>query len=239
MFRWHCRWLCRWLLPREISNQRLAARATAKKAKHVKKTHRQRECGKDFSHDGSPIDSVQYSANGHFTDGSFIRRDTRVYCRVVARRVECNNYIYNITLWIYISQLQTEKLQGTERLGKPDPPLGAGGLEWYKVRLDAREQKNANAQGTRPIAWPKAEVKPPPLHWMDASRASRQMAESIEKTQALDVLAQFAAAIDGALVVRKSLSVLCRGTGISLVVAVGGRKQSSVQTALRQLYGGV
>ena len=96
-------------------------------------------------------------------------------------------------------QPQIEKLQGAERLAKPNPPLGAGGLEWYKVRLDAREQKNANAQGTRPIAWPKAEVKPPPLHWMNASRGSRRMAESIEKTQALDDLAQFAAAIDGAL----------------------------------------
>src|ERR1700686_1801465 len=30
-------------------------------------------------------------------NGSFIRRDTRVYCCVVARRVECNNHIYNIT----------------------------------------------------------------------------------------------------------------------------------------------
>jgi hypothetical protein len=92
-------------------------------------------------------------------------------------------------------QPQIEKLQGAERLAKPNPPLGAGGLEWY---LDAREQKNANAQGTRPIAWPKAEVKPP-LHWLNAFRGSRRMAESIQKTQALDDLAQFAAGIDGAL----------------------------------------
>ena len=61
MFRWLCRWLCRCLLPREICNQRLAVGATAKKAKHAKKTQRQRGCGKGFSHDGSPIDSVQYS----------------------------------------------------------------------------------------------------------------------------------------------------------------------------------
>jgi len=66
--------------------------------------------------------------------------------------------------------------------------------------LDAREQKNANAQGTRPIAWPKEEVKPPPpLHWMNASRGSRRKAESIEMSQVLDDLAQFADAIDGAL----------------------------------------
>jgi hypothetical protein len=35
MFRWLCRWLCRCLLPWEISNQRLAVGATAKKAKHT------------------------------------------------------------------------------------------------------------------------------------------------------------------------------------------------------------
>ena len=58
MFRWLCRWLCRSLLPREICNQRLAVGATAKKAKHAKKTQRQKGCGKGFSHDGSPIDSV-------------------------------------------------------------------------------------------------------------------------------------------------------------------------------------
>ena len=56
-----CRWLCRCLLPREICNQRLAVGATAKKANHAKKTQRQKGCGKSFSHDGSPIDSVQYS----------------------------------------------------------------------------------------------------------------------------------------------------------------------------------
>jgi hypothetical protein len=61
MFRWLCRWLCRCLLPREICNQRLAGRATAKKTKHAKKTQGQKGCGKGFSHDGSPIDSVQYS----------------------------------------------------------------------------------------------------------------------------------------------------------------------------------
>ncbi len=66
-------------------------------------------------------------------------------------------------------QPHIEKLQGAERLAKPGPPLGAGGLEWYKVRLDAREQKYANAQGARPIAWSKAEVKPLPRHWMNAS----------------------------------------------------------------------
>jgi hypothetical protein len=51
----------------------------------------------------------------------------------------------------------------------PNPAVGAGGLEWYKVRLDAREPKNTYAQGIRPFAWPKATVKPPPLHWMNAS----------------------------------------------------------------------
>jgi len=90
-------------------------------------------------------------------------------------------------------------LQGAERLAKPNPALCAGGLEWYKVRLDACEQKNANVQGTSPIAWPKTEVKPPPLHWMNVSRGPWRMTESIGKTQALDDLAQFAAAIDGGL----------------------------------------
>src|SRR5580704_9709744 len=47
------RWLCRWLLPREICNKRLAVGATAKKAKHAKKTQRHRGCGKSFSHDRS------------------------------------------------------------------------------------------------------------------------------------------------------------------------------------------
>ena len=59
--------------------------------------------------------------------------------------------------------------------------------------------RKTRMHSTTPISWPKAEVRPPPLHWMNAPRKSRRMAESIEKTQALDDLAQFAAGIDGAL----------------------------------------
>ena len=60
-------WLCRCLPRWQICVHKLAAAATAKKAKHAKTTQRQMGSGKSFSHDGSPIDSVQYSANGHIT----------------------------------------------------------------------------------------------------------------------------------------------------------------------------
>jgi len=65
MLRWRRRWLCRCLLPREICGQQLAAGATPEKAKHAKTTQRQAGRRKGFSHDGSPFDLVQYSANGH------------------------------------------------------------------------------------------------------------------------------------------------------------------------------
>jgi hypothetical protein len=67
MFHLLSHWLCRCLPRWQICVHKLAAAATAKKAKHAKATQRQMGCGKSFSHDGSPIDSVQYSANGHIT----------------------------------------------------------------------------------------------------------------------------------------------------------------------------
>jgi hypothetical protein len=67
MLGWRRRRLCRCLLPREICGQQLAAGATSKKAKHAKTTQSQAGRRKGFSHDGSPFDSVQSSANGHIT----------------------------------------------------------------------------------------------------------------------------------------------------------------------------
>ena len=165
-----------------------------------RKHNRQRGCGKGFSHDGSPIDSVQYSIRPMATLQMVVLSDGTPESTAASSQDALNVITIYTTLHYYVSyHPQIEELQGVERLAKPNPPLGAAGLDWYKVRLDAREQKNTNAQCTRPIAWPKAEVKPPPFHWMNASRGSRRMAESIEKTQALDDLAQFAAAIDGVL----------------------------------------
>jgi hypothetical protein len=42
--------------------------------KQAKRTHRHTRCGKQFSHEASPIDSVQCLAMGHLTSGNVIKR---------------------------------------------------------------------------------------------------------------------------------------------------------------------
>jgi hypothetical protein len=42
--------------------------------KQAKRTHRHTRCGKQFSHDASPIDPVQRLDSGHLTTGNVIKR---------------------------------------------------------------------------------------------------------------------------------------------------------------------
>jgi hypothetical protein len=89
------RGLPRWLPPRKISGQILAVGATAKKAKHAKNTQRQSGCGKNFSHDGSPIVSVQYWTNGHITCRILSSAGPMSYWVVLARFVDYIILMFN------------------------------------------------------------------------------------------------------------------------------------------------
>jgi hypothetical protein len=49
-----------------------------RQGKDAKSTHRHTHCGKNSSHDASPIDSVRSLAGGHLTAGNVIKRLARL-----------------------------------------------------------------------------------------------------------------------------------------------------------------
>ena len=148
MFRWLCRWLCRCLLPREICNQRLAARATAKKAKYAKKTQRHRRCGKGFSHDGSPIDSVQYSAKAHITFRILFA--PRLSAASLLKFPNYSNHMCN-TCNSKLAYPVDRKSGSSWSPGKTKTADRRWQTKLYSPRTEFRQTKSSHAQTTRPM----------------------------------------------------------------------------------------
>jgi hypothetical protein len=63
-----------------------------RESQHAKRTHRHTHCGKNFSQDVSPIDSVQRLASGHLTTGNVIKR--LVVLRVLRGAVVLLGYLF-------------------------------------------------------------------------------------------------------------------------------------------------
>jgi hypothetical protein len=70
----------------------LPPRRQTRESQHAKRTHRHTHCGKNFSHDASPIDLVQRLASGHLTTGHVIKR--LVVLRVLRAAVILLGYLF-------------------------------------------------------------------------------------------------------------------------------------------------